>query len=323
MLKRHRVLIVTPFLADANNGNWRTARRWQQLLQPRFNVIVQAHLDDTANLPPPDVVIALHARRSHASIIEARTRLPGTPLIVVLTGTDLYRDIAGSAEANQSLAVADALIVLQEDAIQYVPTMHRRKTHVVFQSANPLVPAVKARGKLACVAVGHLRAEKSPDTIFRAAALLSNEPRIHITHIGQPLDAALAAEATRLNFSHPNYRWVGLLPHGLTRAAIKRAHLLLHPSIIEGGANVIVEAITAGTPVIASKMSGNIGMLGEDYTGYFPVGDAAALAAMLRNCLHEPNTLARLNASCGARSSMFSPAEETRRLVAILANLIG
>lgn len=321
-MKSRSVLIITPYLADANNGNWRTARRWQQLISNQMQVTVQTELDNKTIQRKPDVVIALHARRSHAAIMATRTQLPGTPLIVVLTGTDLYRDLAESADANESLAIADALIVLQEDAIQYVPTQHRYKTHVVFQSAKPLTPAVKPKDRLACVVVGHLRAEKSPETIFRAAEILANEPRIHIRHIGQPLDATLARRAAELTQSLPNYRWLGLLPHGLTRAAIKRAHLLLHPSIMEGGANVIVEAIIAGTAVVASRMSGNIGMLGEDYAGYFPVGDADALAALLRKCLNEPNTLTRLNTACKARSALFTAGEEKRRLINIINSLI-
>ena len=322
MLNKTRVLIVTPYLADANNGNWRTAHRWRQLLCHQYRVDVVSAIDKTATHNQPDVVIALHARRSHAAILQSKSLMPAVPLIVVLTGTDLYRDIAESAEAQQSLQLADALIVLQDDAIRHVPGMHRHKTHVVFQSANPLLPAVKPKGKLSAVVVGHLRSEKSPETIFRAATLLAHEPRIHITHIGESLDTALADEARALNHTHTNYHWVGMLPHGLTRAAIKRAHVLLHPSIMEGGANVIIEAITSGTPVIASKMSGNIGMLGTDYAGYFPVGDAAALAALLKKCLDEPNTLIRLTTACKARSQLLTPAEETRRLETIINQLI-
>jgi len=249
-------------------------------------------------------------------------QMPSSPLIVVLTGTDLYRDIAESAEANESLAMADALIVLQEDAIQHVPTTHRHKTHIVFQSANTLKPAVKIKGRLDCVVVGHLRQEKSPETIFGAAELLAAEKFIRITHIGQPLDDVLAARASALNNKLDNYRWIGALPHGLTRAAIKRSHVLIHPSKMEGGANVIVEAITAGTPVIASEISGNIGMLGADYAGYFPVGNAAALSTLLRKCLTQTNMLTRLNTACKARAALFTPSEETCRLDDIITQLI-
>ncbi len=315
---RTLVRIVTPALADANNGNWRTAHRWQSLLSPAFNVIVQGDW----NGEPCDILIALHARRSAASIVRFRESHPIKPLIVVLTGTDLYRDLKTSGEARQSLVLADALIVLQEDAIQFVPLEHRKKTHVVYQSAKPLEPYTKPKHKLDCVVVGHLRDEKDPATIFRAVEKLNDNDHIHILHIGAPLDESLAATAQKLSALHKHYRWSGAMPHGLTRAAIKRAHVLIHPSIMEGGANVIVEALTSGTPVLASKMSGNVGMLGQNYAGYFPVGDDAALVALLKRCADDANFMSRLANACSARAKLFLPETERDSLTHIVNQLL-
>jgi putative glycosyltransferase (TIGR04348 family) len=308
------ILIITPYLADANNGNWRTAHRWQQLLRSQHRVTIDDHLPEAtytkSKADKPDVIIALHARRSHAAIKVAQQHLPTIPLIVVLTGTDLYRDLAESAVARESLDIANALIVLQEDAIQHVPHLHRHKTHIVFQSAPTLTPASKPQGCINAVVVGHLRSEKSPATVFAAAALLQKkhaDRRIHIRHIGNALDTDLARQATELTAN--------------TRAAIKRAHVLVHPSIMEGGANVIVEAITAGTPVIASRMSGNVGMLGADYAGYFPVNGVTELVAQLCKLHDESNYLLRLNNACQARATLFTAAEETKRLHTIVTRL--
>lgn len=319
MRVRPDILIVTPFLADANNGNWRTAQRWQKLLTPQYRPIVTS--DATAIPDRPALAIVLHARRGHESLLQLRERFPQLPLMLVLTGTDLYGDMARSAEAQESLNMADAVIVLQEDAIRFVPSAARRKTHVVFQSAPSLVPAAKPQGRLDCVVVGHLRAEKSPETIFDLVPLLRPDEPIHITHIGNGLDEALAARASVLKSAR--YHWVGGLPHGLTRAAIKRSHLLIHPSRIEGGANVIAEAVTAGTAVVASQMSGNVGMLGGRYDGYFPVGDTHGLLAILRKALAEPNYLSRLNTACKARAPLFDAREEARRLTGLTEMLLA
>ena len=135
------IIIVTPYLAAANNGNWRTAHRWQSLLSGDFRVIVQGDWQGE----PCDVLIALHARRSANAIQRFRDSHPQTPLIVVLTGTDLYKDLAINQDAQRSLVLADALIVLQEDAIQHVPLEYRKKTHIVYQSARTLAPAAKPR----------------------------------------------------------------------------------------------------------------------------------------------------------------------------------
>jgi putative glycosyltransferase (TIGR04348 family) len=338
-MRRLKIVIVSPALADANNGNWRTAHRWQQLLSPTYRVkIVSSTVDATCNERHqalftgdtgefvPDLVIALHARKSHQAIVEIKSRWPQRPLVTVLTGTDLYKDLNDSLEAAESIALADAIIVLQEDAIQYVPQVHRRKTHVVFQSAKRLVPAVKSVDKLNCVVVGHLREEKSPRTVFDTVQRLTANDAIHITHIGAALDVAseaFAKQASQLTQTNKHYHWVGALPHGLTRVAIKRSHLLIHPSTLEGGANVIVEAITAGTPVIASRVSGNIGMLGIDYAGYFPLGDANALVDILRRCAASRNALIRLAIACKGRAPLFTPGEETRRLRAIIDSLLN
>lgn len=316
------IAIVTPYLADANNGNWRTAHRWQTLLQDNFKTIVQ----NAWPLKPPqeaDAMIALHARRGADAIRQFRTQYPDKPLIVTLTGTDLYRDLHANADAQASIAIADALVVLQEDAISHIPREYRHKTHVIYQSAKPLRPAKKAKGRLDCVVVGHLRGEKDPKTVFRLAELIPDDFPLRILHIGAPLDEKYAARARELSACNRRYRWAGTLPHGLTRAAIKRAHVLVHPSILEGGANVIVEAISSGTPVIASRVSGNVGMLGHDYPGYFPVGDVAALWSLLSRCVSDSNLLSRLNTACAARAKLFSPETERASLCQMIDKLIA
>lgn len=316
------LLIVTPYLADANNGNWRTAQRWARLLQSRYRVIVQANADNAAARDAA-CMIALHARRSHPAVLEWRSHSSVRPLIVALTGTDLYRDLPdGNADAQDSLEQADALIVLQDDALTHLPAVHRGKASVVLQSAPALMPAVKPVTRLNCVMVGHLRAEKDPLTALRAWRSLPPAEPIHLRHLGGALNPELGAAARAFMAAEPRYRWLGPVPHGAARQAIKRAHVLLVPSLMEGGANVVVEALTSGTPVLGTRMSGNIGMLGAGYPGLFPVGDSEALAALLLRCRHEPDFLRELNAWCRRRAPLFSPANERRALLCVVASLL-
>jgi putative glycosyltransferase (TIGR04348 family) len=316
------VLIVTPYLAAANNGNWRTAQRWARLLQSRYHVIVQANADNAA-VRDAACLIALHARRSHPAVLKWRAQGTARPLIVALTGTDLYRDLPdGNAEAQDSLQQADALIVLQEDALTNLPAIHRAKASVVLQSARALTPTVKPVTRLNCVMVGHLRAEKDPLTTLAAWRALPPDEPIHLRHIGGALDPKLGAAARAFMAAEPRYRWLGPVPHGATRQAIKRAHVLLIPSLMEGGANVVVEALTSGTPVLGTRMSGNIGMLGAAYPGLFPAGDSAALAALLLRCRHDPQFLREINAWCRRRAPLFSPAIERRALLRVVASVL-
>ncbi len=309
---------MTPGTREANNGNWRTARRWADFLAGVAKPIVQS----AWNGEPADVVLALHARRSADSIARLKSARPRTPLVVVLSGTDLYRDLPTSAEAARSLALADRIVALQDDALSHVPREHLSKCEVIYQSSKSIASARKAPGRLDCVAVGHLRGEKDPRTLWRAIALLDRRLPIRFRHLGAALDDQLGREARALMAQDPRYRWNGALPHGLARCAIRDAHLLVHPSVMEGGANVIVESITAGTPVVASRVSGNVGMLGGNYPGYFEVGDAAGLANLLASLLEDGRGLEALRAACEERRKLFSPARERQALIRLLRNLV-
>ena len=268
---------------------------------------------------PADALVALHAHRSAASIARFRAAHPDRGLAVVLSGTDLYRDLPDSRPAQQSLDLADRIVALQDEAPKRLSAPWRAKCDVIFQSAVPLARhGAKPRDRVDVVVVGHLRDEKDPRTLFAAVRELPAALPIRIRHIGAPLDAALGEEAAALAASEPRYRFAGALPHGLARAAMRRAHVLVHPSRMEGGANVIAEALTGGTSVIASRMEGNVGMLGADHPGYFPVGDAQALADALVRFHGSPAFRQALRAAEARRRALFAPARESanvRRLV--------
>lgn len=316
------IVIVSPALADANNGNWRTASRWRRLLGRDRPVRITSAWPD-GHESRDVVMFALHARRSAGSIAAWAERRGSRGLAVVLTGTDLYRDIAADVQARRSLDLAAVLVVLNERAPEALPAPVRQKAHVVLQSAPARQPVAKPASFLRAVMVGHLRDEKDPATLLRAAMLVRDDPAIRIDHIGAGLDSALADAARDTMRSSHGYRWLGALDHETTRRRIQRAHVLVHASRMEGGAHVVIEAIRSGTPVIASRVEGNVGLLGADYEGYFPVGDAAALAAALRRARSSPadGWLTRLRQHCDDRAPHFSAEAESDALHAALRRL--
>lgn len=276
-------------------------------------------------------MLALHARRS-AAAIEAWARVHASRgLAVVLTGTDLYHDIAVDPQAQRSLRQARQLVVLQELGADALPEALRAKARVIFQSTPSLDPAPKTNAMLQAVMVGHLREVKTPQTLFEAARLLAGRNDIRIDHIGEALEPDLGELARATQRDCPNYRWLGALPHDPTRERIRQAHLLVNTSAMEGGAHVIMEAVCSGTPVLASHIPGNVGMLGADYEGYFPHGDAGQLAELLRRCRQgqQPTgqapadpLLARLGAQCGLRAPLFAPEAERAALLRLVADLM-
>jgi putative glycosyltransferase (TIGR04348 family) len=318
--RKQGIVIVTPALADANNGNWQTARRWARMLASAYPVRLAARWepgDDDA------LLIALHARRSAASVAAWRRLHPERPLLLVLTGTDLYRDIATHADAQRSLALADALVVLNELGPMRLPDEFRARCHVVLQSCAARRPlATKPRRHLRALMVGHLREEKDPRTYFAAARRLRARGDILLDHAGAALDDVLGAEARALSAAQPTYRWLGPIDHAQARRRIQAAHVLVHPSRMEGGAHVVIEAVTSGTPVLASRIDGNVGLLGADYAGYFDPGDDRALAEALVRLRDEPAMLAALSAQATARAPLFAPEAERAALLRIVASLL-
>lgn len=322
-------MIVSPALAGSNNGNWQTARRWQRLLAGAHRVRITGNWPDE-QAQDDRCMLALHARRSAASVQSWCEARGGNSLALVLTGTDLYQDIASDASARRSLELAGRLVVLQDHGIEALPDAMRTKARVIYQSTSPRQPLPKTRRWLQVLMVGHLRAVKSPETLFQAARLLQPAAGIRITHIGSAEDAQWAAQARATAADCPSYRWLGPRPHGPTRQAIQRAHLLVHTSALEGGAHVIMEAVRSGTPVLASRVSGNVGMLGPAYEGYFEHGDAAGLATLLRRCRQEQlqsaqdpagGLLQRLQRQCALRAPLFDPQAERAALLQLIEEL--
>ncbi len=339
-----RIIIISPALANANNGNWQTARRWANMLHREFTTDIA----QVWNGEPFDAMIALHARRSAESIarwsvaqgISSASRDSGSyarNLAVVLTGTDLYGDILTDSNAQASLAFAGHLVVLQDKGVLALAPEVRGKARVIFQSTTTRGRIRKTRRHLRAVMVGHLRDVKAPQTLFAVARILKNHPDILIDHVGEPLDAQLGRDAQATSALCPNYRWLGGLSREAARRHIQRAHVLINASRMEGGAHVVMEAVCSGTPVLASKIDGNIGMLGEGYAGYFDVDDAQGLATLLTSCrvsqlesvaagpdvTSSETLLNTLSSQCDQRAELFSPQRERADVVRLVHDLLA
>lgn len=308
------VAIISPALASANNGNWHTARRWARCLAPHARVRIELEWTGADD----DMMIALHARRSAASIARFAAVYPQRPLVLALTGTDLYRDIRIDALAQQSLALATRLIVLQAEGLRELSPAMAAKAMMIYQSARSLRPGRRSRRHFDLALVGHQRPEKDPLTAIRALRRLPPELPVRLFHIGAALDPGLAAEVAKLGAGDRRYYWLGALSQAATRQRIKRCHLLLLPSLMEGGANVLIEAVTSGVPVLGSDIPGNRGMLGSDYPGWFPAGDAEGLAALISRAVSDPGYYATLCRHCAERVSSFSSARECAAVCSLL-----
>ena len=305
-----KIQLVTPAPLNLNNGNRITALRWAAILKKLGHrvQILQKYRGQSC-----DLLIALHARRSADSIQRFHDAQPNRPIIVVLTGTDVYRDIRADRQAQQSLELATAIVVLQKMALREVPKRFHPKIHVIYQSAQPLHrPQPDQTESFRVCVVGHLRAEKDPLRAAFALRRLPRNSRIQLIHVGLALDPRLEQTARDEVARNPRYRWLGQLSHRKTRDLLARSHLVCITSRMEGSSNVLSEALASGVPVIASKIPGLIGTLGEKYVGYFPVGDTQGLADLLLKAETDDKFYRALKRAC----ARFAPLVKNAREVA-------
>ena len=303
-----KAVIVTPAARDATLGNSITADRWAKILRMlghSVSIATEWTHEDC------DGLIALHARRSHASAKNFRQAHPDRPLIVALTGTDLYGDLPGNPEARQSLSMATRVVVLQSTALETLDESTRVKTSVIYQSAAaPAQRQQRAEDRFDVCVLSHLREVKDPLRAAFASRLLPGTSKMQIVHAGRALEAKWEEAARREQRENSRYRWVGEQSHETTIQLLACCRLFVLSSRMEGGANAIAEAVVCRVPVLCSDIPGNVGMLDREYPGYFRVGDTEQLAEMLYRAETDAGFLGQLRECVQKFQDRFAPEQE-------------
>lgn len=298
-----RILLITPAPARSRAGNRATAIRWANILKSLGHG-VEVATDYSGQ--HADMMLALHAWRSADAIARFAKQFPARPLVVAITGTDAYRFIHSHPQPTlRSIALADHLVGLHDLIANTLPPQQRHKMHVIVQSAEPITRRDPYRRFFHVSVMGHLRDEKDPLRPALAARLLPPASRIRIHQYGKAVTPRWAQAARTEMQKNARYLWHDELPHYKIRQVYQRTNLLVLPSRMEGGANVISEAVMAGIPVVASDIEGTIGLLGERYAGYYPVGDESALASLLQRCEQDTSFLQQLQQQADALRERF------------------
>ena len=317
-MRRLRILIATPARRGSHVGNRVTALRWAAHLRALGHRVA---LRDAWDGQDCDVLVALHATKSHPSVARYRERRPDAPLVVGLAGTDLYQDLPSSPVARRSLELATRLTVLQPLGIEALPAEVRSKARAIIQSACAAVAAPAPPTVFQVCLLAHVRAVKEAFLAAEAARRLPIASRVRVVHLGAALDPGADVQARREMAENPRYRWLGPRPRREARATLAGSALLVITSRAEGGSNALSEALASRVPVLSTRIDGSMGVLGRDHPGLFPVGDAVALTALLARAENDPAFLAALRAASEQLRPLVDPALEREAWRGLLAEL--
>jgi len=329
---RMRIGIVTPAPPRSQHGNRATAVRWRTILRQLGHRVTICQDYAGENF---DLLVALHARKSAAAVARFHQHHADRPLLVALTGTDLYIDVPrGNKLALRSLDQATRLIALQPLAAEALPKNHRDKMRVIYQSVPSPAPLKNTKSATRSHApatfdifvVGHLRSVKDP---FRAAMAVRNLPESSqaiVHHYGLALTDSIRRRAEQESQRNDRYRWCGEISHAKLMQTMNKAGrdgraVLVHSSKVEGGPHAISEAVVAGLPVLATDIAGSTGLLGVDYPGLFPVGDTRALRDLIVRAETDGPFYKKLHVRCQKAAKLFEPAREVKAWRSLLREL--
>jgi putative glycosyltransferase (TIGR04348 family) len=296
-----------------------TALRWQRFLE---ELGYSVEVSESWSGGDAGLLIALHAYRSHQSLVQFKKKYPSRPIVLMLTGTDLYRDMQNHSEVLQSMEMADQLIVLQSSALDSIPPSLRYKAQVIYQSVEIHLPDPVAKEDFLVSIIGHLREEKDPFCVARSLPLLPADSKITVRHLGQAMNSQMEDLASNFNKTLNRYQWFGEVSHADALRTLSQSRLMVISSLMEGGAHVVSEAIALGIPVIASDIPGNRGLLGEDYPAYYPKGEERALANLLYRSETMPSFYASLQKHIGLRKELIKPVREKLSIQEMVGALI-
>ncbi|WP_414939651.1 selenoneine biosynthesis selenosugar synthase SenB [Amycolatopsis sp. cmx-11-51] len=315
-----RILVAGPVPEASDYGNGVTARRWAHLLRDLGHDVRVVQDYEGGQY---DLLVALHARKSEAAIRAFAAEHPDAPIVIALTGTDLYPDLVTGGVDLKLLERAVRIVVLQPQGLLQVPLALRGRTKVITQSMPPISGEAPSEDRFEIAFLAHARPVKDPLRLSEAVRKLPSSSRITVTHVGGVREDDIGGRLRAESMENPRYSWLGPLPRPEALAVLARSRLLVLTSLHEGGANVVTEALAAGVPIVSTRIPGSVGLLGEDYAGYFPVGDTDALAAVLDAVEHDRDGLyTQLRWQCAACRASVDPERETESWERLLAEAV-
>jgi glycosyltransferase involved in cell wall biosynthesis len=266
-----KVCVATPYPLAELKGNSVTTDRVVGILREAG---IEARASHGFDGEAADVLISLHAVKGAQAVVDFQKAMPEGKSVVLITGTDIYEQLPeGSAIGMACLESVDRIVVVSEMSIPSLPENFRDKAFVVPCSLDEIAHRAEPQtGPFVISVVGHLRPVKQSFATIEAVARHPEWENVEVWQLGEALDSDCERIARDWTKKDKRYRWFGGLPREESLKRCAWSQLTINSSLLEGGANAVLEAMTMHVPVLASDIEGNRLLLGDDYPGYFENG---------------------------------------------------
>lgn len=278
----------------------------------------------------------IHANWSVCGLIGGIAgKLLGKPVVTTLRGQDvnlqgkvpLLRLISRFSVRLSSITVCVSESIVKKMVSAY-PEYASRIRHIpngVDPDLLSISRSPSAAGIFRILFAGNLIPVKDPTTLLKAAASLSRHTVIALHILGDgPERELLEHLAADLELSaHTMFH--GTLPPSEVPGFLASSDALVLPSLKEGRPNIVLEAMAAGVPVVASDIDGVNELISNNRTGIlFPPGNDQSLAEQLERLIRDPDLGTRLagNARKHIVDAELLWTDSARRYISLYRSLI-
>lgn len=217
------------------------------------------------------------------------------PVIVTVQGSDIFQVPQlplGALFTKHVLERAQRVTTLTESLRRAIVKIgiHQSRISVIANGVDitKFVPFSHEKREKVILFVGYLISRKGVSFLLDAGArVLAHHPDYQIVLLGEgPEEATLRAQAARLGITEA-VKFLGFQPQSVVRDWMRRAQLLVLPSVEEGQGVVLLEALASATPVIGSAVDGIAEVITHDVGRLFPPGDTNTLAQHMQDLIED------------------------------------
>ncbi|WP_369135647.1 glycosyltransferase family 4 protein [Modestobacter sp. I12A-02662] len=279
--------------------------------------VVHAHQgEDLATL----LLARLAARRHHCPLVVTVHCSVGHTLRGNAPRDRLLRSLGGRVERS-TLRRADAVVVLTARAAAALRDdgVDPGRVHTIPSGFEPSLfeterdDVFPAAGRPRIGYVGRLAPQKRADLLVQAFGRM-REPA-HLVIVGDGPERARVERLVQRSPAAERITSRGFVEHSVVPGVLASLDVLVLPSAYEEMGSVLVEAMVAGLPVVASDVGGIPEVVRDGETGLLvPPGDVAALAGALDRLVADPELRSRLAAGARALSRDYSWASLAARI---------